>query len=506
VNRIEAVERSATIAARACSSVLGTLFGADGSFDGVQVDEEREAALGQLEFPCVAVEVSFTEGLTGENLFVLRPDQVRALAAAMMGLAEPTETGELTEIELSAASEAMNQMMGAVSTEMAQAIGVPTDIAPPRTQILQNAQDASAAGFPDPCYAGRFTLHAGPIEATIVQLVPEDFADTLVSVFSSGDAMQDVLAGRAPSAAVAAATDDMFGSVERTARIAAESAAQVLSTLIGGEASATLPTVEQDPDDPLGRLQYPLVTVEVSYVSGVNGANLFVLTPEQARQLATIMMGLEEPMSTGELTEIELSAVCEAMNQMMGAATNILADTLSMAIEVAPPTCVVMSSAEEARAAFGEPAFSTRFRLVSDRLTADVVQLVPLEFAEHLHRAFSAADLGRDAVGKPAPSVRPADHGPRDAAGLTLRAGGIMPSSLRSVKVRVSAELGRSRMPIGQVVNLPPGAVVSLDRGVNDPIDVLVNGRPFAEARLVLVDGEYAVQIVKIAPQLAAVA
>jgi flagellar motor switch protein FliN/FliY len=81
-----------------------------------------------------------------------------------------------------------------------------------------------------------------------------------------------------------------------------------------------------------------------------------------------------------------------------------------------------------------------------------------------------------------------------------------MPSSLRTVKVRVSAELGRARLPIGQVVNLPPGAIVPLDRSPHDPIDVLVNGRPFAEARLVLVDGEYAVQIVNIVPQQTAAA
>src|SRR3712207_8411309 len=57
------------------------------------------------------------------------------------------------------------------------------------------------------------------------------------------------------------------------------------------------------------------------------------------------------PYTTLFRSEIELSAVCEAMNQMMGAATNVLADTLTMAIEVAPPTSAVMTSAEEARAA-----------------------------------------------------------------------------------------------------------------------------------------------------------
>ena len=67
--------------------------------------------------------------------------------------------------------------------------------------------------------------------------------------------------------------------------------------------------------------------------------------------------------------------------------------------------------------------------------------------------------------------------------------------------MRVSAELGRARLPYRAVMNLPPGAIVELDRTPSDAVDVLVNGRPFAEARLVLVDGEYAVQIVSLQPQ-----
>jgi len=294
-------------------------------------------------------------------------------------------------------------------------------------------------------------------------------------------------------------TDAGLAAVDRTARVTAEAAGQVLSTLIGGNASATLPQIEADPDDPLGKLTYPLIAVEVSYVSGVNGANLFVLSPAQGAMLAAVMMGLDEPMGDG-LTELELSAVSEAMNQMMGAATNVLADTLSLDIEVAPPVCTVIHSAEEARAQFPVPAYCARFRLVSDRLSADVVQLVPAEFAEHLRQAYAAVDIGRAAVS--AEQSNPAAGG---GMGFDrqrpARLGGVDAGSLGTVRVRVSAELGRTHLPIGDVLNMPPGSVVQLDRLPTDPIDVLVNGRPYASARLVLVDGEYAVQIVKLMPQ-----
>ena len=55
-------------------------------------------------------------------------------------------------------------------------------------------------------------------------------------------------------------------------------------------------------------------------------------------------------------------------------------------------------------------------------------------------------------------------------------------------------------MPVARVANLPAGSIVVLDRAPPDPVDVLVNGTPFAQAKVVLVDGEYAVQILSLAP------
>jgi flagellar motor switch protein FliN/FliY len=66
---------------------------------------------------------------------------------------------------------------------------------------------------------------------------------------------------------------------------------------------------------------------------------------------------------------------------------------------------------------------------------------------------------------------------------------------LRGVQLRVCAEIGRATMPLAQAVALPSGGLVELDRGADEPVDVLVNGRRFATGRLVLVDDEWAVRI-----------
>jgi flagellar motor switch protein FliN len=73
--------------------------------------------------------------------------------------------------------------------------------------------------------------------------------------------------------------------------------------------------------------------------------------------------------------------------------------------------------------------------------------------------------------------------------------------SLAGISVRVAAELGRARMASAEIVGLPPGAVVELDRQADEPIDLYVNGRRFATGRLMVVDGaDWAVRIEAILP------
>jgi flagellar motor switch protein FliN/FliY len=72
----------------------------------------------------------------------------------------------------------------------------------------------------------------------------------------------------------------------------------------------------------------------------------------------------------------------------------------------------------------------------------------------------------------------------------TLEAGAVL-----DVKVRLWAELGRARMPIGRAVALGEGSIVDLDRKPEAPVDVYVNGSHFGTGRLILVDGEWALQL-----------
>ncbi len=70
--------------------------------------------------------------------------------------------------------------------------------------------------------------------------------------------------------------------------------------------------------------------------------------------------------------------------------------------------------------------------------------------------------------------------------------------ALLDVRMRLSVELGRARMPVAQAVTLASGALVDLDRRFDDPVDVFLNGLRFGSGRIITVDGEWALKIEQI--------
>jgi flagellar motor switch protein FliN/FliY len=252
--------------------------------------------------------------------------------------------------------------------------------------------------------------------------------------------------------------------------------------MFAGDAAQPGPVAIVAPDsDPLQALPAPAVAASVSYIDGVTGGNVFVMPLDGARALAAAMMGEEPPKDEAtELSELELSAVGEAMNQMMAAAANATSSVLGTPVEIAPPETRVLSSLDNALDGHDDAAHMTSGVFTVFGRPCRLVQLVPNAFVMRMTQALD--ELGAEYLG---------DQGPSDdAEALGLD------ESLRAIKVRVWAELGRSKMPIGKLVGTPAGAVVDLDRDADEPVDLFVNGMRFASGRLVVSEGgEWAVKI-----------
>ncbi len=257
-----------------------------------------------------------------------------------------------------------------------------------------------------------------------------------------------------------------------------EAVAQVLEMFCGGPPERS-PVTVHDGEPALAGIAVPAVAASVSYVNGVTGGNIFVMTRTCVQRLAAAMMGQDARGVTPseELSELELSAAGEAMNQMMAAAAAATSAVLGEEVEIGVPETRFFASAAEAADAYEltPHVTSVAFDVLGE--SCRFVQLVPTAFIMRMTRAL------RD----------------RDEE-LTSGAGGagLPPEAIRSVPVRVWAELGRARMPVAHAVGLPPGAVVDLDREPEEPLRLFVNGRHFASGRLLLVDGEWAVRIEEI--------
>lgn len=233
---------------------------------------------------------------------------------------------------------------------------------------------------------------------------------------------------------------------------------------------------------PLDGVAVPAVAAEVSYTDGASGGNLFVTTIAGVRKLAAAMMGMEPDPGSQPLDELELSAVAEAMNQMMAAAAGATSKVLGDEVEISTPEVRDVLTVEDALLlGEGAPhATGVTFSLAGE--PCRLVQLVPKAFVLKMTRALD--DMNAVEIG-----------GGGGPDGPVMTGAGSPHEILRSVQLRVCAEIGRATMPMSDAVSRPAGAVIELDREADDPVDLMVNGRRFATGRLVLVEDEWAVRI-----------
>ncbi len=147
----------------------------------------RARALDDYEKTCVFVQIHYIKGLSGNNVLILKEPDVLCMTDLMMGGAGSRE-GDINEMHLSAASEAMNQMMGTSATSMATMLGIPVDISTPDVNRIDvESVKLFERMFEDPedkFLKISFRLEVGDlIDSTMVQLYPLLFALDMVKKF-----------------------------------------------------------------------------------------------------------------------------------------------------------------------------------------------------------------------------------------------------------------------------------------------------------------------------------
>ena len=140
------------------------------------------------ERPCVFVQISYKEGLDGNNILILEEDDVKVITDLMMGGSGLDISGELSELHLSAISEAMNQMMGSSATSISSMLEKKVDISPPVANLVDLNGNIVLDDL-SPFLTGKFVKVSfrmeieGLIDSQLMQLYPFDFARDLYSMF-----------------------------------------------------------------------------------------------------------------------------------------------------------------------------------------------------------------------------------------------------------------------------------------------------------------------------------
>ena len=239
-------------------------------------------------------------------------------------------------------------------------------------------------------------------------------ADSGVADTATATATMDASAGEE-------LTDIEKDAIGEVANISMGTSATTLYSLVNKKVNITTPVVEMCSwEDVLSAYEKPCVFIQIKYTVGLNGTNILVLREHDVKVITDPMMGGDGTSIDGELSELHLSAISEAMNQMMGSSSTSLSSMLGKTIDISPPEASlvdVQSKQPRELSPFLEERFvKISFRMqIDDLVDSTLMQLYPLDFAKSIYNTFMAQQMG-GAEPEPAPAPAPAAPAPTPSA------------------------------------------------------------------------------------------
>ena len=350
---------------------------------------------------------------------------------------------------------------------------------------------------------------------------------------------------------------DTIGEV---ANISMGSAATTLFSLVNKKVEISTPVVsETNWDELAANYTDNCVVVRIGYTKGIDGSNVLVLKENDVKVITDLMMGGDGTNTDGEITELHLSAISEAMNQMMGASATSLSSMLNMMVDISPPTATLTDmsaiSGGEIDAFLNDNFVRIAFKMeIGDLVDSEMMQLYPISLAQEMCAAVlnnmenDSNSTVEDAAPAPepapaaAPPPAPAPEAaaapppqPMPAMDPNMMAGmqgqpmmapymyapppqvNVQPAQftpfgpgfsaqfaqenidlILDVPLEVTVELGRTNKTIQDILDFAPGTIIELNKIAGEPIDVLVNGKYVAKGEVVVIEESFGVRITEI--------
>ena len=345
---------------------------------------------------------------------------------------------------------------------------------------------------------------------------------------------------------------DIIGEVSN---ISMGTAATTLFSLLNTKVEISTPVVSVSTwGEIVDKYEKPCVLVKIGYTKGLDGSNILVLREVDVKIITDLMMGGDGTNTDGEIGELHLSAISEAMNQMMGSSATSLSTMLSKMVDISPPTSDLIDMSDSLDGGdideFLKGKFvKIEFKLeVGDLIDSTIMQMYPIDLAKQMCKDV-AGNMESDAASTvedsafeeeapppppqaapvaaaPAPAAAPPPAAPPPQAAaapppmmavppqpqvnvapaqFTPFAGGYpmqMPSEnidlIMDVPLEVTVELGRTHKSISDILEFSPGTIIELNKIAGEPIDVLVNGKYVAKGEVVVIEESFGIRITEI--------
>ena len=300
-----------------------------------------------------------------------------------------------------------------------------------------------------------------------------------------GDSSSDSAATSSASDSVAGSDGDLLTDAEKdavgeVANISMGTSATTLYSLVNRKVNITTPVVTlatwgQIIED----YERPCVFIKIKYTVGLEGTNILVLKEDDVKIITDLMMGGDGTNIDGELGELHLSAISEAMNQMMGSSATSLSSMLGKMIDISPPEASLVElgsiGAQDDISAFLQDTFvKITFRMqIGDLVDSKIMQLYPIDFAKDLYSYFMENKEPEPEPAPPPPQPAPAPSMSAPSMDMGMGMGMGMPDA----SMNMGASQGMGMAPgmgmspgMGMGMSMQPGMGMGMASGMGMPM------------------------------------
>lgn len=213
-------------------------------------------------------------------------------------------------------------------------------------------------------------------------------------------------------------TETEKDAIGEIANISLGSSATTLYSLVNRKVNITTPVVTlANWETMIEDYQRPCVFIQIRYTAGLDGSNIMILKEQDVKVITDLMMGGDGSNTEGELGELHLSAISEAMNQMMGAAATSMSTMLGKMIDISPPEANLIdlhdfASGDDIASFLAGTFVKIAFRMqIDDLVDSTIMQLYPIDFARSLYETFMSSQSA-DPSPEPAKEPEPEPYVP----------------------------------------------------------------------------------------------